>query len=239
MYSTKLVHKGLVQDNAYITVGDPFKDQQANPFRQPKKGEKAPTPFQVKMIPQNAENGHFAKVTYHPEGYKETNKYITTQPLESRKNGFGTKDASRRDEFSNNIRTEQYRESIRKENELMNQNKDALNARIQNLLATRAMETSTRPATTGGSFSYNNRCAQFDIGRNRITQFDPKSIKDTYYKFDDSRPMRFGTATKPVSYDIGGSAWDCHYKAPEYGGRSEVKHFFDKSHLGKTYHAPA
>ena len=35
--------------NAYITVGDPFKDQMANPFRQPKKGEKPPIPFQSKV----------------------------------------------------------------------------------------------------------------------------------------------------------------------------------------------
>jgi hypothetical protein len=50
MYSTKRVNKNLVDGNAYITVGDPFVDQKANPFRQPKKGEKAPTPFQIKVI---------------------------------------------------------------------------------------------------------------------------------------------------------------------------------------------
>jgi len=50
------------------------------------------------MNPVNAENGNFGKLTYQPEGYKETIKYITTQPLESRKNGFCSKDASRRDE---------------------------------------------------------------------------------------------------------------------------------------------
>lgn len=39
----------MVANNAYITVGDPYQNPQENPFRQPKKGEKAPTPFQVKV----------------------------------------------------------------------------------------------------------------------------------------------------------------------------------------------
>lgn len=48
MYSTKLVNKNIMDGNAYITVGDPFQDAKANPFRQPKKGEKL-TPFQSKV----------------------------------------------------------------------------------------------------------------------------------------------------------------------------------------------
>lgn len=194
------------------------------------------------MNPVNAENGHFAKIVYVPEGYKETNKYITTQPLESRKNGFGTKDAHRRDEFSNNIRTEQYREGIRKETLLMNQNRDQMEARLTQLLATKALQTSkfadtanSRSGTMGDTFDYSNKVSQYDIGRNRVTPFDPKSIKDTYYKFSDERPKRFGDSTKPVSTDLGSSAWDVHYQPPSHGGKSLVKNFFDKSHLGVTY----
>jgi hypothetical protein len=47
MYSTKLINNKFVDGNAYITVGDPYNDPQANPFRQPKKGEKAPNPFRT------------------------------------------------------------------------------------------------------------------------------------------------------------------------------------------------
>jgi len=227
----------MVDGNAYITVGDPFADAKPNPFRQGKKGEKL-TPFQTKMIPQNAENGHFAKTVYVPEGYKETNKYITTQPLESRKNGFGTKDAHRRDEFSNNIRTEQYRESIRKESELMNKNRDKIEARLTQLLATRAMETGTMNNTNnsmGDTYDYSSRVAQYDIGRNRITPFDPKSSRDTYYTFSNDRAKRYGSSSRPVSCDMGSNAWDVHYQPPSHGGKSLVKNFFDKSHLGTTY----
>lgn len=48
MYSTKLFNKNAVDNNAYITVNDPYIGQVANPFRQGKKGEKL-TPFQCKV----------------------------------------------------------------------------------------------------------------------------------------------------------------------------------------------
>ncbi len=74
------------------------------------------------MIPRNEQNGNFAKIEYAPEGFKEVNKYLQSQPLNDRKNGFGTKDARRRDEFANAIRTEQYREGIQKEKLMMTAN---------------------------------------------------------------------------------------------------------------------
>ena len=51
----------------------------------------------------------FAKVTYASEPYVDMERYTVTQPLENRKNGFGSKDASKRGEFTSHIRTEQYR----------------------------------------------------------------------------------------------------------------------------------
>lgn len=59
--------------------------------------------------PQNAGNGMFARVTYASEPYMEMEKWLKTQPLDTRKKGFGTKDASKRGEFTSFIRTEQYR----------------------------------------------------------------------------------------------------------------------------------
>jgi hypothetical protein len=40
MYSKRLVHKSYVDNNAYITIGDPYAAPKENPFRAPKKGEK-------------------------------------------------------------------------------------------------------------------------------------------------------------------------------------------------------
>lgn len=49
MYSTKLHNKNVVDGQAYITIGDPYRDPKTNPFREGKKGDKAPLPFQVKV----------------------------------------------------------------------------------------------------------------------------------------------------------------------------------------------
>lgn len=232
MYSTKLLNKSMVSGNAYITVGDPFTDQQPNPFRQPKKGEKVPTPFRTKVIPQNAENGNFAKLTYVAEGYSETYKYTTTQPLDARKKGFGTKDAHKRDEFCNDIRTEQYRETLRKEKALTGEGPELVKEKLTKLLAERAHRdlTMNSSANKSGSFRTDN-VHQYDIGRSRTTSFDPKSTKDAFYRFDDENGRVLGESVRPCSYDIGDSAWNITYKPPSHGGKSEVKNFYDKSHL--------
>jgi hypothetical protein len=166
-------------------------------------------------------------------GYLETNKYKDTQPLDARKKGFGSKDASRRDEFANSIRTEQYREGMVKEKFLMSQNSEKLKEDLTRLLAQRTI-TESRASTTNG-FSYSQKVSQYDIGRTRITPFDPKSSKDRFYQFDSDRDKRFGvTGQKPISYNVGDLAWSLHYKPPSHGGKSEVKNFYDKSHLNVT-----
>jgi hypothetical protein len=183
------------------------------------------------VIAQNAENGNFSKLSYVAEGYFETNKYITTQPLDKRKLGFGTKDAHRRDEFSNDIRTEQYRETLRKEKLLTAETPEAVKEKLTKMLATRAAYDTTLGFENS---SRKEKIYQFDIGRSRATAFDPKSIKDTYYKFDTEKGRHFGDTVKPISSDIGDDAWNIHYKPPSFGGKSEVKNFYDKSHLNVT-----
>lgn len=235
MYSTKLLHKGMVDGNAYITIGDPFVEAKANPFRQGKKSEKAP--FQCKQIPVNEENGYFSKTVYKAGGYLEGTRYKDSQPLDQRKRGFGTKDAKRRDEFSNAIRTEQYRETIRKESELLSKGSEALQDELNRIMAERGSSTvKTAPSfdktlsSDSAEFSYESQVPQYDIGRTRITSFNPKTIKDNFYQFNTNRSKRFGSF-RPSSCDVGDSAWDIVYKPPANGGKSETKNFFDKSHL--------
>lgn len=231
MYSTKLVHKNTVDGNAYITIGDPYFDPKENPFRQGKNTEKIP--FRTKMKPVNEENGYFSKSTYKSGGYSESIKYITTQPLESRKKGFGTKDAHRRDEFSNTNRTEQYRETLRKETELMNQRSGHLQEELEELMKSRATSApifDNTISSDSADFSYDSHVSSYDIGRTRNTPFDPRGIKDTFYKFNSTRDKRLGLF-RASSSDIGNDAWNIAYKPPSHGGKSEVRNFFDKSHL--------
>ena len=48
MYSTKLLNKNMVDGNAYITIGDPFKESDPNPFRQ-SKNDPSKAPFRTKV----------------------------------------------------------------------------------------------------------------------------------------------------------------------------------------------
>lgn len=226
----------MVDGNAYITINDPYRDEVPNPFRNTKRGkdEKPLVPFQVKMIPQNAENGHFSKLQYGGGGYLEATRYISTQPLDARKKGFGSHDAKRRDEFANANRTEQFRATIAKESAITAKSSQSLQATLSKLMEERAKTTQsfveTGGATGSSTFSYSSAVPQYDIGRSRVTPFDPRSIKDTYYKFSGERPKRFGDY-RPSSTDFGDGAWDVTYKPPAHGGRSETKNFLDKSHL--------
>ena len=187
------------------------------------------------MIPQNAENGHFSKLQYGGGGYLEATRYIAAQPLDARKKGFGSHDAKRRDEFANANRTEQYRATIAKESLTTAKGSEALQATLTKLLEERAKTTQSIGTDSAGlsgtsTFSYSSAVPQYDIGRSRVTPFDPRSIKDTFYKYSGDRPKRFGDY-RPSSVDFGDGAWDVNYKPPAHGGRSETKNFLDKSHL--------
>jgi len=176
------------------------------------------------MVAKNEENGNFSKLKYMAGGYLEAIRYAKSQPVDQRKKGFGTKDAFKTDEFSNAVRTQQYRESIEKERVLMAANAGKVQDRLSELMA----KSSDLPKHQGRDYS--EQVPQYDIGRTRETDFDPKSIKDTYYKFDQSHGKKLGLY-RPVSVEVGSNAWTTKYQPPTFGGKSEVQKFFDQSHL--------
>ena len=53
-----------------------------------------------------------------PCRYVDRTSYLKTQPLEGRKKGFGSSDAKKRDEFSNDMETSKWRERIKGEMEV-------------------------------------------------------------------------------------------------------------------------
>lgn len=222
MYCSKMLNTRMVDGNKYITIGDPYKDPAMNMFRQGKKGD-APKPFITKGIPMNAENGNFQKLTYNAGPYKEGMLYISTQPLDARKNGFGSKDAHRRDEFSNEIRCSQYREGIKKELEISRKaiSADTMAAAMSESNETVSMTRTRGLSKTGGTHEY-------DIGRTQVTEFDPKSTHDQYHKMSFMNEKKYGTV-RPVSTEVGDMANDIEYKPPKHGGGKS--NFYDSSHL--------
>jgi len=61
--------------------------------------------------------------------------------------------------------------------------------KLEELLAERSKKDSESTLSSTTSL-YTEKVPQYDIGRNRITPFDPKGTKDRFYKFDDERPKR-------------------------------------------------
>ena len=130
MYSTKTIHKNkLVGKGAsYITIGDPY-----DPLTQ--KGKKNSRINGKQFSTAAPKSGHIwsqvlfegKKFKLGPHGkFEEQQLYIHTQPRDNRKKGFGSMDATRHDEFCNNIRTEQLRGTLNTEK--MIQRRQWLNA---------------------------------------------------------------------------------------------------------------
>lgn len=235
MYTTKSFSTKKVDNNAYITIGDPYHDPKANTFRQedPKAKRTSDKPFASKLRPMNAENGNFSKLTYSSSPFKDANSYLATQPLDKRPKefAFGSHDASRRDEFSNNIATEQYRQTLK--TEMAHMKKYAMNngtSELDSVDLASSNPASTNPPMLLSASGTMRRETLYDIGRNKVTEFDPKSTRDRFYKTVSDRERNLGTY-RPTSTVVGESAWNTEYKPPSHGAASLVKNFFDNSHL--------
>lgn len=204
----------MVEGGRYITINDQYKDPPRNIFREAKKGSKPLLPFVTKMLPNNAEDGNFSKLTYSPSPFKETVSYLTTQPLESRQKGFGTHDAHKIDEFTMTTRAEQHRENVNKEfvNIVGKQNLKELISNQEEALQRHLLMTA--PAST--QFPYGQRVPTYDIGRTRVTPVNPKATRDRYYKYATDRQKEMGPF-RPTSVNVGRYAWECEYKSPELG----------------------
>lgn len=217
MYTTKFQNKNVAVDNGrYITVGDPYVDTKDKvPSRWKEKQ------FVVPQLPKNAGGeGCFGAFTYQGDKYLEQRPYLAIEPSNKRKLGFGTHDASRRDEFSQTIRTEQYRETLRKE---------IRRSPAVVLPSSQSLAQGSSKQFVAGKVEIRHL---YDVGTNLHTEFDPKSARDQFYNMNhgyehEKRMGNFRTA----SQDIGDGAWNYKYSKPQYSAPSQVKNFFDQSHL--------
>ena len=78
------------------------------------------------MYPKNAGNGYFGNMgkpfMYMPDKYVEQLPYAKTQPYDTRKLGFGTHDASKRDEFTDRVRTARHGDLLKREKSILQRN---------------------------------------------------------------------------------------------------------------------
>lgn len=218
MYSTKRVNSKLVEGGMYISIGDPFKDVKDKlPARWKGKG------FMVQQIPKNADNGHFSKLEYKSEPYQEMERYSKTQP--TRKKGFGTCDAFKRGEFTATIRTEQYRDLLKREQAILD-----LQANPERDAAIIAHAEEKQRATRTFCENLTEVKHLYDIGRSQVTNFDPKHSRDKFYTTNIHKERRMG-GFRTMAQDIGEGSWSHQHKPPAFGPVHHTKFFYDKSHL--------
>lgn len=197
--------------------------------------------------PVNAGDGYFGwpppkgapkDATYvafeYPGGKKEMKlEYVDRTRYKDAKRpdkvSFQSKDASRRDEFSNTFRTEQHRESLKREQNITSGHNNPAEE-LEELMKTRQGED------RGFTHGLSEPEFLFDIGREAETEFDPKAHRDRFYtqtlEKNSTRPKRMGPyATMSSSVGDHGEALASR---PENGRVHVTKSFYDKGHLASS-----
>ena len=236
MYTTKSIHKNINTNypQVYNTVGDPYKsnlDELPGRWKQKQ--------FVTQRYPKNSHNGFFVKLEYDSAPYTElAEPYLKTQPLETRKLGFGSKDAFKSSEFTSTKATERYRDMVRQESKFKDRYRDKTKEKE---LSEQLGRVPREPPRDKQGNKLKEIKFLYDIGRTNVTPFDPNSSRDSFYKIPKHAPVdptlkgkdpirRLGSH-RPVSTTYGEMAWNHKYEAPQYGQPHCVNKFFDKGHL--------
>ena len=220
MYSTKELNKNIAK--SYLSQGEPYKDPSFGKHER-HKGK------QFTTLPSKDTcdgGGYFHKTTYTSDPLQDNTMYCKSQPVDKRKLGFGTHDAHRRDEFMSHIRTEQYRETLKREAVIADKQKENYGEGDQH--DDYGLSDSKHSFPTG----LKETKFLYDIGRNNVTEFNQKSHRDAFYT------MRKGNASVPrnnghfvlSSQAIGTGADVVEYK-PVSVKAASTKQFYDRSHL--------
>jgi hypothetical protein len=232
MYYTKRFNGKNSKD--YLAIGDPY-------------GKKAPVKssyknaqFQTNPPRKGQTAGYFSTSNYSTSPYLDTKAYINQQPKDQRRQGFGSHDARRRDEFTLDIRARQWKEKLKTENQFAK----------ANILATKRGSPGDEPKTSEAQEAlrqqrYKEKYADtpdlfqtrvpfslYDIGRDSYTRFNNKSSRDTFYDINvvaQQGLRRPGTC--PTSYETYGNFDHYPTTKPQYGSVTETKSFYDHGHL--------
>lgn len=217
----------------YIGIGDSYGK------KIPKIASTIGAQFQTNPPKRGQSTGYFNNATYTTGNiYHNTKTYRNNQPLQDRKLGFGSHDARRRDEFSLEIRSRQWKEKLKTESNFAK-------AQVANMTPPAdsqplAGETHAQMKQRKYREKYQDQPELFqtqvtnylyDIGRSSTTPFNNKSQVDTFY--DLKRVAQMGVrrpGTNPTSYETYGN-FEVKARKPQYGSINHTKQFYDHSHL--------
>lgn len=221
MYSSKELNKNIAK--SYLSQGDPYREPSTTGFKYSRHKGKQFTTVPSKNTCNGG--GYFQKTTYASDPLQDNTMYVKTQPVDKRKLGFGTRDAHRRDEFMSHIRTEQYRETLTREMDIVEKQKD--DARHDNDLDAELLMT-----TKGFPKGLKETKYLYEIGRSNVTEFNQKSHRDTFYTMHKGNSS-FTRNNGPFvlsSEGIGAGTDTVEYKPPK-PKMASTRQFYDKSHL--------
>lgn len=245
MYTTKILHPKIAK--SYISIGDPygikqpvddrFKKQQFK-IVVPKKGQMNDSYFGFYKYPEGKENS---------EGMPTVIRYLEREPRDKRHDGFGSKDASRTDEFTNHTRVIQWKEALEREMQFAStwahKNEEKIKAgsaevKSHSDQADRVKDQTAimhRKAEIPHLFQTKVPETLYDIGKEGgVTPICNKCERETFYC---SHRVGRGSVTArrvgPVFCEslLYGSGMQDVIK-PRHGRRSHTKDFLDQAHLG-------
>jgi len=195
--------------------------------------------FQTKPLLKGQTVGCFDTFKYSTDDYQDNCKYITSEPPNQRKNGFGSGDARRRDEFSKDVRARQWREKLKAENiyaqtALRNFRANTAKPMSRTEIQTkRQREYREKYGTNVDMFQTQVPWNLYDIGKDCTTPICNKCPREKFYC-----PHRIGRGastlrrpgTAPTSAETYGD-FVTPAEKPKFGVVSEHKSFYDNSHL--------
>lgn len=233
----------------YIGVNDPYGRKPPPNSRWKKKQ------FQTAVPKKGQTEGYFQNMKFQSDAYQSNKAYIQIEPLNSRKLGFGSHDARRRDEFSSDVRTRQWREKLQSEKVYTEVKGDLLPSdfSVDPIEQRKKKEAEFQAFYNDQPHLFQTRVPfyTYDIGREEKTSTPicNKCSKDTFYckhRVGRNTKTLRRPGTAPTAYGTYGN-WDdsmpqadsapirgprYSVQKPRFGHLHSTNSFFDDSHLG-------
>ena len=153
-----------------------------------------------------------------PDPYKPQVRYIDSQPPDKRNKGFGSGDAFKTDEFTNVIRTETYREQMRREKRITNKH---MEAQYADESKDENVQEEDDEDTDNTLFSTIHSSTPDVFGSDRLRALRKKNRNCGFHRLSS---REYGTLCddKKIIFTAKG----------KYGSSNCTSQFFDKGHLG-------
>lgn len=182
------------------------------------------------------QDGLFGKST-HPAKDEYVEAVPKKVPMNKRKLGFGVRNPNERDEFTNTISTERYRERLRREMRSIDQNIEATAASMGVTAAAAAAPGAAEPAGTGAASATST--LGFSMSARGTARGPPRFMQGAYEDalLGKSTPRhseverQYGSM-KPTSSEYG-QALEGPPEKPKFGLKTASTAFYDIGHLGQ------